>query len=68
MQNSFKALHASKIDLMQIRSLKDWQTHSMTLRDMKVGKSVHSTLDRSLRTLAHHWLCDPRPPSLAPFL
>jgi len=37
-ENSFKALRAPVIDLMQIHSLKDWKTHSATLRDMKGQK------------------------------
>jgi aryl-alcohol dehydrogenase-like predicted oxidoreductase len=38
MDRSFRALRTSKIDLMQIHSLKDWQAHSTTLREMKEKK------------------------------
>ena len=53
MQNSFKALHASKIDLMQIHSLKDWQTHAATLRDMKARKEVRYIGITHSQTSAH---------------
>ena len=56
MQNSFKALHASKIDCMQIHSLKDWVTHSATLRDMKERKSVRYIGITHSQTSAHEEL------------
>jgi diketogulonate reductase-like aldo/keto reductase len=56
MQNSFKALHASKVDLMQIHSLKDWQIHSATLRDMKERKSIRYIGITHSQTSAHQEL------------
>ena len=56
MQNSAKALHASKIDLMQIHSLKDWKTHSVTLRDMKARKEVRYIGITHSQTSAHQEL------------
>jgi aryl-alcohol dehydrogenase-like predicted oxidoreductase len=38
--NSFKALKVPVIDLLQIHSLKDWKTHSKTLRKLKEQKKV----------------------------
>ena len=56
MQNSFKALHTSKVDLMQIHSLKDWITHSTTLRDMKARKSIRYMGITHSQTSAHEQL------------
>ena len=56
MQNSFKALHTSKVDLMQIHSLKDWITHSTTLRDMKARKSIRYMGITHSQTSAHQEL------------
>lgn len=56
MQKSFKALHTSRIDLMQIHSLKDWQTHSTTLRDMKARKDVRYIGITHSQTSAHQAL------------
>ena len=53
MQHSFKALHAPTIDLMQIHSLADWQTHSMTLREMKAKKKFRYIGITHSRTSAH---------------
>ena len=56
MQNSFKVLHASAIDLMQIHSLKDWQTHAATLRDMKDKKKFRYIGITHSQTSAHQKL------------
>ncbi len=39
-QKSFKVLRAPVIDLMQIHSLRDWKTHSATLRELKAQKKL----------------------------
>lgn len=56
MQKSFKVLHASAIDLMQIHSLSNWQTHSATLRDMKAQKKFRYIGITHSRTSAHQEL------------
>jgi len=67
-EHSFKMLHTSKIDLMQIHSLKDWQTHAATLRDMKEHKrfryigithsqtSAHAELEEVMRAEKWDWV------------
>jgi len=67
-RNSFKVLRRDVIDLMQIHSLSDWQTHSATLRDMKgQGKfryigithsstSAHAELESVLRADKWDWV------------
>jgi diketogulonate reductase-like aldo/keto reductase len=61
-------LHTSKIDLMQIHSLKDWKTHAATLRDMKEHKrfryigithsqtSAHAELEEVMRAEKWDWV------------
>jgi diketogulonate reductase-like aldo/keto reductase len=65
---SFKALRAPVIDLMQIHSLKDWKTHSATLRDFKEQKkfryigithsstSAHDDLESVMRKEKWDWV------------
>jgi diketogulonate reductase-like aldo/keto reductase len=67
-ENSFKVLHARAIDLMQIHSLKDWKTHSVTLRDFKDRKkfryigithsstSAHDDLESVMRKEKWDWV------------
>ena len=35
MEGSLKALHTSRVDLMQVHNLKNWETHLQTLREWK---------------------------------
>jgi len=52
-RNSFEALRRPVVDLMQIHSLSDWETHSPTLRQMKAqGKFRYIGITHS-RTSAH---------------
>lgn len=52
-RRSFEVLRRPVIDLMQIHSLSDWQTHSATLRDIKAqGKFRYIGITHS-RTSAH---------------
>ena len=67
-RNSFKVLRRDVIDLMQIHSLSDWQTHSATLRELKgQGKfryigithsstSAHGELESVLRAEKWDWV------------
>jgi len=67
-RNSFKVLRRDVLDLMQIHSLSDWQTHSATLREMKgQGKfryigithsstSAHGELETVLRADKWDWV------------
>lgn len=56
MQNSFKALQTPVIDLMQIHSLKDWKTHSKTMRDLKAQKKLRYIGITHSSTSAHEGL------------
>lgn len=40
MEQSMQRLHTSRLDLMQVHNLVDWQTHLRTLRDWKVQDKV----------------------------
>ena len=65
--NSFKVLKAP-VDLLQIHSLKDWKTHSKTLRKLKEAKkiryigithsstSAHAQLEEVLRAEKWDWV------------
>jgi aryl-alcohol dehydrogenase-like predicted oxidoreductase len=65
---SFRALRTSTIDLMQVHSLKDWQTHAATLRELKEKKkfryigithsqtSAHEELESVLRADKWDWV------------
>lgn len=67
-RNSFAVLRAPVIDLMQIHSLRDWRTHSATLRDLKAqGKfryigithssvSAHDELESVMRAQKWDWV------------
>jgi diketogulonate reductase-like aldo/keto reductase len=67
-ENSFEVLRAPVIDLMQIHSLKDWKTHSATLRDFKERKkfryigithsstSAHDQLESVMRNQKWDWV------------
>lgn len=68
LRHSFEVLRRPVIDLMQIHSLSDWQTHSATLREMKgQGKfryigithsrtSSHPELESALRAEKWDWV------------
>ncbi|HSD74682.1 MAG TPA: aldo/keto reductase [Steroidobacteraceae bacterium] len=51
--NSFKVLKTPVIDLLQIHSLKDWKTHSKTLRQLKEQKKVRYIGITHSNTSAH---------------
>lgn len=67
-QNSFKALQVPVIDLLQIHSLKDWKTHSATLRNLKEEEKVryigithsstsaHEELETVMRQVPWDWV------------
>lgn len=67
-RHSFEVLRRPVIDLMQIHSLNDWQTHSATLREMKSGgkfryigithssTSAHADLETVLRAEKWDWV------------
>jgi aryl-alcohol dehydrogenase-like predicted oxidoreductase len=66
--NSFSVLKARTIDLLQIHSLKDWKTHSKTLRELKEQKklryigithsstSAHAQLEEVMRAEPWDWV------------
>jgi aryl-alcohol dehydrogenase-like predicted oxidoreductase len=54
--NSFKVLKVPVIDLLQIHSLKDWKTHSKTLRKLKEQKKVRYIGITHSSTSAHEEL------------